>query len=107
LVLAVNQVKKGEWPLPEARERVMSGKQLSAKRRLGMTRNTEELNHERLLVTVILDSLSERREHVFVISIEQMDRSSKDVVIVVVVDSFVVDVVVNKRMTFAHRRDLS
>jgi hypothetical protein len=58
-------------------------------------------------VTVILDSLSERREHVFVISIEQMDRSSKDVVIVVVVDSFVVDVVVNKRMTLAHRRDLS
>jgi hypothetical protein len=80
----------------------------SFRSRRDLTRNTEELNHERLLVTVILDSLSERREHVFVISIEQMDRSSKDVVIVVVVvDSFVVDVVVNKRMTFAHRRDLS
>jgi hypothetical protein len=43
------------------------------------------LVHERLLVTVILDSLSERPEHVFVISIEQMDRSSKDVIVVVVV----------------------
>ena len=41
-----------------------------------MTRNTKELVHERLLVTVILDSLSECREHVFVMSIEQMDRSS-------------------------------
>jgi hypothetical protein len=58
-------------------------------------------------VTVILESLSERRENVFVTSIEQVDRSLKDVVIVVVVDSFVVDVVVNKRMTFAHRSDLS
>jgi hypothetical protein len=72
-----------------------------------MTRNTKELVHERLLVTVILDSLSERPEHVFVISIEQMDRSSKDVIVVVVVDSFVVVVVVNKRMTLAYRRDLS
>jgi hypothetical protein len=68
-----------------------------------LTRNTKELVHKRLLVTVILDSLSERPEHVFVISIEQMDSSSKDVI---VVDSFVA-VVVDKRMTLAHRRDLS
>jgi hypothetical protein len=70
-----------------------------------VTRNTKELVHERLLVTVILDSLSERPEHVFVISIKQMDRSLKDVI--VVVDSFVVVIVVNKRMTLAYRRDLS
>jgi hypothetical protein len=53
-----------------------------------LTRNTKELVHERLLVTVIFGF------------------SLGAYVIVVVVDSFDV-VVVNKRMTLAYRDDLS
>jgi hypothetical protein len=42
-----------------------------------VTRKTRELDHERLLVTVYdLGSLSEHHvEHIFVLSMEQMDRS--------------------------------